>query len=58
MQACAHRSAFGLCPLQDKPQDALVFRGQDQWLWPVVSLLSVLVALITLADDVLSHLTP
>ncbi|WP_323991134.1 hypothetical protein [Nguyenibacter sp. L1] len=65
---CAPVDTFHACPLGLEPEDVSRMSGSPvgqaeprsrlEWLAPVVSLLSLLTAVIALADDMLHHMVP
>ncbi|GBQ27960.1 hypothetical protein HLH34_00695 [Gluconacetobacter azotocaptans] len=52
--------ALNLCPLANPDVEGanVPFRTRDHWLWPIISMTALLVALVASADDLLHHMTP
>ncbi|MBB2175288.1 hypothetical protein [Gluconacetobacter johannae] len=59
---CGRMIALNLCPVANRDLEAAAtdapFRARDHWLWPIISMTALLVALVASADDLLHHMTP
>lgn len=57
---CARMIALNLCPVENPDLQVVDARSRtwDHWLWPVISMTALLIALVASADDLLHHMTP